>query len=112
MARHLPFSIAALALSLTACAAPQPLSLGLISGETVEGTAPATAYASTLAGERKQDCRASYAGAASSRAALLEIRCSDGRYGIGTGELRDSRFVGGRVRMQDGEEVLVRPEGS
>jgi len=109
MARHLHLYVAALSIALAGCGAPPPLSLGLITGETVQGTA--TAYASTLAGERKQECRASYSGAASSSAALLEVRCMDGRYGIGSGELRDSRLVGGKVRMQDGEEALVRTDG-
>ena len=101
MARRFYLTVGVLCAALSGCGVTQPVSLSLATGETIQG----------LAGERKQDCRASYTGAASSPTVLLELRCSDGRYGIGTGELRDSRLVGGKVRMQDGEEALVRTDG-
>jgi len=111
VARHCYLIVGVLCAALSGCGVTQPVSLSLATGETIQGTAPSVAYTSTLAGERKQDCRASYTGPASSPTVLLELRCSDGRYGIGTGELRDSRLVGGKVRMQDGEEAVVRTDG-
>lgn len=111
MARRFYLTVGVLCAALSGCGVTQPVSLSLATGETIQGTAPSVAYTSSLAGERKQDCRASYTGAASSPTVLLELRCSDGRYGIGTGELRNSRLVGGKVRMQDGEEALVRTDG-
>ena len=112
MARYGLVAVGVLGAALTGCGSPRPLSLGLSNGEPVEGTAPAMAYMSTLGGEQKQQCRASYMGNSASSSVLLEIRCADGRYGIGTGELRNSRLVGGIVRMQeDGREARVTVDG-
>jgi hypothetical protein len=111
MARYLHLSGALALASLTGCASPPvPLSLSLSNGQAIEGTLPALAYTSARSGERRPACRASYTGRTTSSIVLLEVRCADGRYGIGTGELGESRLVAGTVRMQDGEEMLVQGE--
>jgi hypothetical protein len=96
--------------SLSACASPPPLSLSLWNGQAIEGSLPAVAYTSARASGGRPECRASYTGRTSSSTVLLEVRCADGRYGIGTGELGNARLVAGKVRMQDGEEIVIQGE--
>ena len=108
MTRHFSLTVGVLCAALSGCGVTQPVSLSLATGETIHGTAPSVAYTSSLAGERKQDCRASYTGAASSPTVLLDDVLVVEAV---AGELRDSRLVGGKVRMQDGEEALVRTDG-
>jgi hypothetical protein len=108
MFRHASLSGPLLLASLAGCASPpSPLSLSLTNGQAIEGTLPTVAYTSTRASEPRAECRASYTGRTTSSTVLLEVRCTDGRYGIGTGELGEARLVAGKVRMQDGEEILV-----
>jgi hypothetical protein len=95
--------------SLSACASP-PLSLSLWNGQAIEGSLPAVAYTSARASGGRPECRASYTGRTSSSTVLLEVRCAGGRYGIGTGELKNARLVAGKVRMQDGEEIVIQGE--
>jgi hypothetical protein len=104
------FLAGALAASLTGCASPPPLSLGLSNGQVIEGALPTIAYTSSRPSERRPECRASYTGRSTSSIVLLEVRCADGRYGIGTGEIGNSRLVAGKVRMQDGEEIVIHGE--
>jgi hypothetical protein len=108
MVRLSNVSMALACAALAGCSAARPVSLSLTNGEPVRGAEPTTVYTSTLSGEQKHDCRASYTGASASSTVLLEVRCPDGQYGIGTGELRNARLVGGIVRMrQDGREARV-----
>ena len=111
MPRHL-VKLALLCAALGACASPAPLSLSLSKGDPIRGSEPAMAYSSTLSGEQKHECRASYSGGSESSTVLLEVRCLNAGYGIGTGEIRNSRLIGGVVRMQrDGREARVLVNG-
>jgi hypothetical protein len=97
-------------MSLSACASPPPISLSLSNGGPIEGALPSVAYTSTRSSDARPECRAAYTGRTASSTVLLELRCADGRYGIGTGELGNGGLVAGKVRMQDGEEIVIQGE--
>ena len=106
--RSLPAALLLLAL-LAGCSTATPIALDLPHGETLVGGARTTIYTGTLkVGEGRNECRGTYTGVSPSSVVLLEVHCDNGRYGIGTGVLENSNLVGGRVRMQDGVEVVVR----
>jgi hypothetical protein len=107
MPRHAFLVIGLSAASLAGCASPQPFSLSPTNGQAIEGTLPSVAYTSSSPSDRRPECRASYTGRSTSTVVLLEVRCADGRYGIGTGEIGNNRLISGKVRMQDGEELVV-----
>ena len=90
------------------CAERAPLALNAPSGEVVTGVAPATIYTGLSGSGEAKACRGAFTGAPASTVVLLEVKCPDGRRGIGTGLMNAGKLVGGSVRMQDGEQAVVR----
>ena len=91
-----------------ACAERAPLALNAPTGEVVTGFAAATIYTGLGGTGDAKPCRGAYTGAPASSVVLLEVKCPDGRRGIGTGLMNAGKLVGGSVRMQDGEQAVVR----
>ena len=73
-----------------------------------EGQAWTTAYTGTL---RAGPCRGSYNGPLEAPVLTIELRCDDGRYGIGRATRNGAQLVGGVVQLADGGTATVQAIG-
>jgi hypothetical protein len=97
--------------ALGGCSTATPVLIQADALPTLQGRVSTTAgYTGSITTDNGA-CRGSFTGMLGQPVVPLEISCQDGRHGIGTAEITEGRFVSGQVRLSDGSQLTVRPNG-